>query len=57
MELTAAGLLRNFTGFPFNHYTERLREPMRGKDTKSVARNQHDIFISNDGTRMRFFSI
>lgn len=33
MELTAAGLLRIFTGFPFNHYTERLREPMQGKGT------------------------
>jgi hypothetical protein len=40
MELTAAGLFRIFTGFPFNHYTERLREPMLGKDTYSIAANQ-----------------
>jgi len=37
MELTAAGLFRIFTEFPFNHYTERLREPMRVKGTNSMA--------------------
>jgi len=36
MELTAAGLLRIFTGFPFNHYTERLREPMQGKGNEYI---------------------
>jgi len=37
MEHTAAGLFRIFTGFPFNHYTDRLREPMRCKGTNSFA--------------------
>lgn len=37
MELTAAGLFRIFTGFPFNHYAGWLREPMRGKDTNTMV--------------------
>ena len=40
MKHTAAGLFRIFTGFPFNHYTERLREPMLDKGTNSLGGNQ-----------------
>lgn len=32
-ELTAAGLFRTFTGFPFHHLSKRSGEPMRHKDT------------------------
>ena len=41
MELTAAGLFRIFTGFPFNHYTERLREPMQCKGTISYKKTSY----------------
>lgn len=39
IELTAAGLFRISTGFPFNHFTRRLREPMLGKGTNNNAKS------------------
>jgi len=55
MELTAAGLFRIFTGFPFNHLPKRLREPMQGKGTKSIAGNQEDVLSSTDRTMIIIF--
>jgi len=36
LELTAAGLFRILTGFPFHHFSVWISEPMRCKDTKIV---------------------
>jgi hypothetical protein len=46
LELTAAGLFRIFTGFPFHHLTEWLGEPMQRKDNL-FFHSRHSIFSSN----------